>query len=303
MEIQAVVFRLLPVLSALAVASLVEVLVPLRRQSRRANGRLATNLWLLAITLALATLLNFTLALGAAFVGQQRPRAAPIAWVGRRRLLRRGIARARRRHVFRAPPAAPGAAAVARASRASHRRVRGRDDRVSSAPDRRHPALRFHRCDGLGAWERRPQQSLSIVCSARSTPCWSMRTFACRRHSTARWCGSGSHPTCTRFITRATASRRIRTTRTCSRSSIACSAPSRRAAAVRSCRYGIRGYDAPEHQSIGAVLGCRSTATRSANHENSGRSRRDTRYRLRRLFRGRTNRQRSKSCSCASTAT
>ena len=56
-----------PVLSALAVASLIEVLVPLRRQSRRANGRLATNLWLLAITLSLATLLNFTLALGAVY--------------------------------------------------------------------------------------------------------------------------------------------------------------------------------------------------------------------------------------------
>src|SRR5688572_28614692 len=70
MEIQAVLFRLLPVLTALAVASFVEVLVPLRRQSRRANGRLATNLWLLAITLALATLLNFALALGAAYVGQ-----------------------------------------------------------------------------------------------------------------------------------------------------------------------------------------------------------------------------------------
>jgi sterol desaturase/sphingolipid hydroxylase (fatty acid hydroxylase superfamily) len=70
MEIQTVLFRLLPVLTALAVASFVEVLVPLRRQSRRANGRLATNLWLLAITLTLATLLNFTLALGAAYVGQ-----------------------------------------------------------------------------------------------------------------------------------------------------------------------------------------------------------------------------------------
>ena len=70
MEIQTVLFRLLPVLTALAVASFVEVLVPLRRQSRRANGRLATNSWLLAITLTLATLLNFTLALGAAYVGQ-----------------------------------------------------------------------------------------------------------------------------------------------------------------------------------------------------------------------------------------
>jgi sterol desaturase/sphingolipid hydroxylase (fatty acid hydroxylase superfamily) len=70
MEIWDVLFRLLPVLSALAIASLVEALVPLRRQSRRANGRLATNLWLLAITLSLAMLLNFTLAVGAAYVGQ-----------------------------------------------------------------------------------------------------------------------------------------------------------------------------------------------------------------------------------------
>jgi sterol desaturase/sphingolipid hydroxylase (fatty acid hydroxylase superfamily) len=70
MEIQGVLFRLLPVLSALAVASLVEVLVPLRRQSRQANGRLTTNLWLLAITLSLATLLNFALVLGAAYIGQ-----------------------------------------------------------------------------------------------------------------------------------------------------------------------------------------------------------------------------------------
>jgi sterol desaturase/sphingolipid hydroxylase (fatty acid hydroxylase superfamily) len=70
MEIQTVLFRLLPVLSALAVASLVEVLVPLRRQSRRANGRLTTNLWLLGITLGLAMLLNFTLALGAAYVAR-----------------------------------------------------------------------------------------------------------------------------------------------------------------------------------------------------------------------------------------
>jgi sterol desaturase/sphingolipid hydroxylase (fatty acid hydroxylase superfamily) len=70
MEIQTVLSRLLPVLAALAVASLVEVLVPLRRQSRRTNGRLATNLWLLAITLTLGTLLNFALVLGAAYVGQ-----------------------------------------------------------------------------------------------------------------------------------------------------------------------------------------------------------------------------------------
>ena len=46
MEIQAVLFRLLPVLTALAVASFIEVLVPLRRQSRLANGRLVTNLYM-----------------------------------------------------------------------------------------------------------------------------------------------------------------------------------------------------------------------------------------------------------------
>ena len=68
MEIQAVFFRLLPVLGALAVASLVEAIVPLRKQARRSNGRLTTNLWLLAITLGLAMLLNFTLALGADYM-------------------------------------------------------------------------------------------------------------------------------------------------------------------------------------------------------------------------------------------
>jgi sterol desaturase/sphingolipid hydroxylase (fatty acid hydroxylase superfamily) len=70
MEITAVLFRLLPILAALVLASLVEALVPLRRQSRVANGRLATNLWLLVITLTLGTLLNFALALGSLYVGR-----------------------------------------------------------------------------------------------------------------------------------------------------------------------------------------------------------------------------------------
>lgn len=70
MEISPLLFRLLPVLVALGVASIVEAFVPLRRQSRRSNGRLATNLWLLAITLALGILLNFTLAFGAAYFAQ-----------------------------------------------------------------------------------------------------------------------------------------------------------------------------------------------------------------------------------------
>lgn len=71
MEISPFLLRLWPVLSALAVASVVEALVPLRQQSRRAHGRLATNLWLLVITLALGLLLNFTLALGAAYLAQR----------------------------------------------------------------------------------------------------------------------------------------------------------------------------------------------------------------------------------------
>jgi sterol desaturase/sphingolipid hydroxylase (fatty acid hydroxylase superfamily) len=70
MEIGSFLVRLVPVLSALAVASIVEALVPLRKQSRRASGRVATNLWLLAITLALGMLLNFTLALGAAYFAE-----------------------------------------------------------------------------------------------------------------------------------------------------------------------------------------------------------------------------------------
>lgn len=66
MEIGAFVARLLPVLGALAIATVIEAIVPLRSQSRRLHGRLATNLWLLLITLTLGMVLNFTLALGAA---------------------------------------------------------------------------------------------------------------------------------------------------------------------------------------------------------------------------------------------
>lgn len=69
MDIGTLIFRLLLVLGALAFATFIEVVVPLRSQPRRLNGRLVTNLWLLAITLALGILLNFTLALGAAYVG------------------------------------------------------------------------------------------------------------------------------------------------------------------------------------------------------------------------------------------
>ena len=58
MELGTLVARLLPVLSALALASLIEALIPLRDQSRNMHGRLGTNLALLVITLFLGLLLN-----------------------------------------------------------------------------------------------------------------------------------------------------------------------------------------------------------------------------------------------------
>jgi sterol desaturase/sphingolipid hydroxylase (fatty acid hydroxylase superfamily) len=70
MDIGTIVGRMLPVLCALALASIVEAIVPLRSQSRRLNGSLATNLALLVITLTLGVLLNFSLAIGAAYIGQ-----------------------------------------------------------------------------------------------------------------------------------------------------------------------------------------------------------------------------------------
>jgi sterol desaturase/sphingolipid hydroxylase (fatty acid hydroxylase superfamily) len=70
MAIGSLVTRVLPVLIALAVASAIEMLVPLRSQPRVLNGRLAANLTLLAITLSLGITLNFVLAVGAAYVDQ-----------------------------------------------------------------------------------------------------------------------------------------------------------------------------------------------------------------------------------------
>jgi len=82
MELATLLSRLLPVLTALALASLVEIIVPLRKQPRRSNGRLATNLWLLGITLTLGMALNFTLALGAAYVRQHGGGLLQLAPVG-----------------------------------------------------------------------------------------------------------------------------------------------------------------------------------------------------------------------------
>jgi sterol desaturase/sphingolipid hydroxylase (fatty acid hydroxylase superfamily) len=70
MDIASMFARLLPVFGALALATVIEALAPLRQQSRKLHGRLATNLWLLVITLALGMLLNFVLALGADAVSQ-----------------------------------------------------------------------------------------------------------------------------------------------------------------------------------------------------------------------------------------
>lgn len=82
MEIGPFIVRLLPVLSALAVASIVEALVPLRKQSRLANGRLAANGCLLVITLGLGMVLNFTLALGAAYFAESGVGLLQVLGVG-----------------------------------------------------------------------------------------------------------------------------------------------------------------------------------------------------------------------------
>ena len=68
MDLKALIVRLTPVLVALALAAVVETVVPLRQQSRRLHGRLPTNLALLGITLGLGMLLNFVLVIGAAYV-------------------------------------------------------------------------------------------------------------------------------------------------------------------------------------------------------------------------------------------
>ena len=68
MDIGTLIVRLIPVLGALALATIIETLVPLRQQSRGLHGRLATNLTLLGITLGLGMFFNFTLAMGAAYI-------------------------------------------------------------------------------------------------------------------------------------------------------------------------------------------------------------------------------------------
>jgi sterol desaturase/sphingolipid hydroxylase (fatty acid hydroxylase superfamily) len=70
MDLSNLIVRLIPVLAVLALATAIETIVPLRKQSRRLHGRLSTNLALLGITLGLGMLLNFALAIGAAYVAE-----------------------------------------------------------------------------------------------------------------------------------------------------------------------------------------------------------------------------------------
>jgi sterol desaturase/sphingolipid hydroxylase (fatty acid hydroxylase superfamily) len=82
MDFGALIVRLLPVFAALALATLIEAVVPLRIQSRRKNGRLTTNLTLLATTLSLGMLLNITLAIGAAYVARHGTGLLQLVGVG-----------------------------------------------------------------------------------------------------------------------------------------------------------------------------------------------------------------------------
>jgi sterol desaturase/sphingolipid hydroxylase (fatty acid hydroxylase superfamily) len=80
MDFLTILGRMVPVLSALALASVIEAIVPLRKQSRCLDGRLGTNLALLVITLSLGVLLNFTLAIGAAYAGANG--FGVLTWLG-----------------------------------------------------------------------------------------------------------------------------------------------------------------------------------------------------------------------------
>jgi sterol desaturase/sphingolipid hydroxylase (fatty acid hydroxylase superfamily) len=70
MDFRTLILRLTPVLMALALAVIIETIVPLRKQSRRLHGRLPTNVALLAMTLGLGLALNVVLAIGAAYVAE-----------------------------------------------------------------------------------------------------------------------------------------------------------------------------------------------------------------------------------------
>jgi len=70
MDFKTLILRLAPVLAALALAVVIETIVPLRKQSRRLHGRLSTNVALIAMTLGLGLAVNVVLAMGAAYVAE-----------------------------------------------------------------------------------------------------------------------------------------------------------------------------------------------------------------------------------------
>jgi sterol desaturase/sphingolipid hydroxylase (fatty acid hydroxylase superfamily) len=63
--------RILPTVGLLLLATAIEFIVPLRKQSRVARDRLPTNLTLVSIAITLALLLNFLLIAGAAYLNQR----------------------------------------------------------------------------------------------------------------------------------------------------------------------------------------------------------------------------------------
>jgi sterol desaturase/sphingolipid hydroxylase (fatty acid hydroxylase superfamily) len=71
MDITSPLTRLLPILITLAIATAIEIIAPLRQQSRWVHGRVRTNLGLIAITLTLGIALNVALALGSAYVAER----------------------------------------------------------------------------------------------------------------------------------------------------------------------------------------------------------------------------------------
>ena len=82
MDFTSPLMRLIPILIALAIATVIEVIAPLRKQLRWTHGRVPTNLALMAITLTLGLVLNISLALGSAYVAQRELGALQMLQLG-----------------------------------------------------------------------------------------------------------------------------------------------------------------------------------------------------------------------------
>lgn len=83
MDFETLISRFGPVLLALALAAVIESIVPLRNQSVRLHGRLPANLALVGITLSLGVAFNFALAIGAAYVAESGRGLLQIASAGK----------------------------------------------------------------------------------------------------------------------------------------------------------------------------------------------------------------------------